>query len=109
VLPRGWFVSQGAYRLANGGKLAVSYRGPGGASLALSEGAFCQAADGCVPHGTALGAASLGSLDGTLYQTSDGFAVIAAPGENPSWLLTTKGLDRSTTTTLAAALAEVGR
>jgi hypothetical protein len=109
VLPRGWFVSDGAYRLANGGRLTISYRGPAGATIGLSEGAFCAADDGCVPDGSVLDAAPLGPLDGALYQTSDGYAIIAAAGENPSWLLETRGLDRATTTALGASLAEVQR
>ncbi len=108
VLPKGWFVSQGRYRLANGGKLLIGYKGPAGASIALSQGAWCTAAGGCVPAGDELGAAALGSLDGTLFETTDGFAIISAPGEDPSWLMTTKGLDRVTTESLGAALAEVG-
>jgi hypothetical protein len=109
VLPGGWFVSQGSYRLANGGKLLIGYKGPGGATIALSQGAFCSSADGCVPDGSEVGAAALGPLDATLYQTADGFAIVAAPGENPSWLMTTTGLDRESAVGYAAALAEVGR
>ena len=109
VLPAGWFVSQGSYRLANGGKLLISYKGPGGATIALLQGAFCSDADGCVPDGSELGAAALGPLEATLYETADGFGIIAAPAENPSWLMTTEGLDRASAVALAAALAEVGR
>jgi hypothetical protein len=109
VLPGGWFVAQGSYRLANGGKLLISYKGPGGATIALSQGAFCTSADGCVPDGSEVGAAALGPLDATLYQTADGFAMVAAPGENPSWLMTTTGLDQASTVSLAAALVEVGK
>jgi hypothetical protein len=109
VLPRGWFVSQGSYRLANGGKLLVGYKGPAGAAIALSQGAFCADDDGCVPSGEDLGAVALGPLDGTLYETADGYAILAAAGENPSWLMTTKGLDRATTEKLAAALVAVRR
>ena len=109
VLPAGWFVSQGSYRLANGGKLLISYKGPGGATIALSQGAFCGDDDGCVPDGSELGGAALGPLEATLYETADGFGIIAAPAENPSWLMTTEGLDRESAVSLAAALAEVGR
>ena len=109
VLPAGWFVSQGSYRLANGGKLLISYKGPGGATIALSQGAFCGDDDGCVPDGSELGGTALGPLEATLYQTADGFGIIAAPAENPSWLMTTEGLDRESAVSLAAALAEVGR
>jgi hypothetical protein len=108
VLPKGWFVSQGSYRLANGGKLLMSYKGPGGSTLSLSEGAWCTTDDGCVPSGSTLGGAPMGPLAGTLYQTADGFAIHVAPGQNPSWLLTTTGLDQATTLGLAAKLAEVG-
>ena len=109
VLPKGWFVSEGSYRLANGGKLLVSYQGPGGATIALSEGAWCTAADGCVPAGSDLGASAMGPLDGRLYQTADGYAVLAAAGQNPSWLMATHGLDQATAVAHAAALAQVGR
>ncbi len=74
----------------------------------LSEGAWCATEDGCVPAGSTLGGAPLGPLAGTLYQTADGFAIHVAPGENPSWLMTTTGLDQATTLGLAAKLAEVG-
>jgi hypothetical protein len=110
VLPKGWFVSKGSYRLANGGKLIISYHGPAAATITLSEGAYCLAdAAGCTPAGTALGDSALGPLGGTLYETADGFAIVGAAGENPGWSMATKGLDRATTVTLGAALAQVGR
>lgn len=110
VLPKGWFVAQGSYRLANGGKLLMSYKGPSGARIALTEGAYCLSdAHTCTPSGTDLGPAMLGPLAGTLFETADGFAIVVAPGENPGWLMTTKGLDQATATSRGAALAEVGR
>jgi hypothetical protein len=108
VLPKGWFVSEGSYRKANGGKLLVSYKGPGGATLSLSEGSFCASGDACVPAGDDLGDAALGSLDGTLVALdSGGFAIIVDGGLSPSWLLVTEGLDQATTLALGGALAEV--
>ena len=110
MLPKGWFVSQGSYRLANGGKLLISYKGPAGATIALSEGALCAAADGCVPAGsTSWAPPPSGRWTAPSYETADGFAIVAAAGENPSWLMATKGLDQATTVAFAAALAEVGR
>src|SRR5687768_6286945 len=41
VLPSGWFVDAGEYRLASGGRMEISYRGPAGASFELRQGAFC--------------------------------------------------------------------
>ncbi len=110
VLPNHWFVNSGSYRLANGGKLLISYKGPGGATLALSEGSFCGAADGCVPSGTDAGDAALGPLSGTLVELDGGgFAIVVDRGANPSWLLETHGLDKATTTSIGAGLAVVGR
>jgi hypothetical protein len=108
VLPKGWFVSSGLYRLANGGKLLISYKGPGGATLSLSEGAFCADGSGCVPAGSDAGDAAFGSLSGTLVTVdAGGFAIVAARGQTPSWLMVTQGLDQATTVSLGAALAEV--
>jgi hypothetical protein len=109
VLPKGWFVSEGSYRKAGGGKLLVAYKGPGGATLSLSEGSFCASDDGCVPAGTDLGDASLGPLDGTLVGLDDGgFAIVVDRGLRPSWLMVAQGLDQPTTVALGAALADVG-
>jgi hypothetical protein len=108
ALPRGWSVSAGSYRLANGGKLVISYKGPGGATLTLSEGSFCTDASGCVPSGSETGGAAFGSMTGTLVTTdAGGFAIVAARGQTPSWLMVTGGLDQATTTALGAALALV--
>ncbi len=108
VLPKGWFVSSGSYRLANGGKLLISYKGPGGATLSLSEGSFCTDGSGCVPAGSDAGAAAFGSLAGTLVTVdAGGFAIVAARGQTPSWLMVSQGLDQATTVSLGAALAEV--
>ncbi len=110
VLPSGWFVSAGSYRLANGGKLVISYKGPAGATFALSEGAFCQDASGCVPSGSDAGDAAFGSMSGTLVALDGGdWAIVVDRGAALSWLLVTHGLDRATATSLAAALHEVAR
>ena len=108
VLPSGWFVATGSYRLANGGKLVISYKGPGGATFALSEGSFCQDAGGCVPSGTDAGDAAFGTLSGTLVALDSGdWAIVVDRGASPSWLLVTHGLDQAATTSLASALHEV--
>jgi hypothetical protein len=109
VLPKGWVVASGSYRLANGGKLDISYRGPDGATLTLSEGSFCTDGTGCVPPGGDGGAASFGQLPGSLVTTdAGGFAIVAGRGQLPSWLMVTSGLDQATTVALGAALAKVG-
>lgn len=109
VLPKGWFVASGKYRLANGGSLDISYKGPSGATLALSEGSFCTDGSGCVPSGSDAGNAAFGGLSGTLVATdAGGFAIVVARGQQPSWLMVTTGLDQATTASLGAALARVG-
>ena len=108
VLPKGWYVSTGSYRLANGGKLVIGYKGPGGATLGLSEGAFCLDESGCVPAGTDGGEVPLGPMTGTLVRHGDGvFSIVADRGRNPSWLLQTHGLDEATALAIGAALAVV--
>ncbi len=107
-LPKGWYVSAGSYRLANGGKLVIGYKGPGGATLALSEGAFCTDGTGCVPAGTDGEDVPLGPLTGTLVRLdAGGFAIVVDRGSNPSWLLQSHGLDEGTTLAFGAALVEV--
>lgn len=108
VLPAGWYVEAGQYRLAGGGRLEITYRGPGGATLAVAEGAFCPGVDGCVPDGEEAGPAALGGLEGTLVRLDDGgFAVVVARGAAISWLVTGRGLDEASFLALAAAFAPV--
>jgi hypothetical protein len=108
ALPQGWFISTGSYRLANGGKLVVSYKGPAGATLALSEGAYCADAGGCVPSGIEAGDAAMGPLAGTFVALDDGgFAIVVDRGAALSWLLETHGVDEATTRALGVALFEV--
>lgn len=109
VLPARWFVSEGTYRGGRGGRLVIGYKGPNGATIQLSEGAWCTDAAGCTPAGTEVGPAKLGPMDGTLLRLDDGgFAIQVAAGETDSWLFQTSGIGRNKTTDLAAAAAVVG-
>jgi hypothetical protein len=108
VLPKGWFVVTGRYRLADGGRLEISYRGPSGASFTLREGAFCADTDGCVPAGSGLGAAGFGDLDGTLISADDGsWAIVVEPGANPSWLLVADVASEAAARDLGSSLVAV--
>ena len=110
VLPRGWYVSKGSYRLANGGKLVIGYKGPAGATVDLSEGAFCTDASGCLPSGSDGGDVPLGPMTGTLVRLASGdYAIVVDRGLNPSWQLVTQGLDEATARAFGAALAVVPR
>lgn len=97
VLPGGWFVDAGEYRLASRGRLEITYRGPGGAMLELRQGAFCATAGGCLPAGTDLGEAAYGDLTGTLISADDGtWAIGVDAGAEISWLAVGAGMDEAT-------------
>lgn len=109
VLPSGWFVETGQYGLAGGGRLAITYRGPGGVRFKLDEGAWCRDGSGCVPAGTDMGATAFGDREGTLVATDSGsFAIVADAGSTVSWSLVGEGLDEATVRTFGAALIAVG-
>jgi len=109
VLPAGWFVDSGQYRGSNGGKVEIAYKGPGGARLELHEGAFCAAADGCVPAGTDVGDAALGDRTGTLVTLDGGgWAVVVDRGEPISWLAVGTGMSQAAFQAIAGDLASVG-
>lgn len=108
VLPDGWFVDSGTYRLAGGGWLEIAYRGPAGARIRLREGGFCPDASGCVPSGVEVGDVPLGTLAGRLIATDDGgWAVVVDRGAQRSWLLEGSGLAEDVFRSLAAGLAVV--
>lgn len=109
VLPSGWFVEAGQYRLAGGGRLAITYRGPGGARFTLDEGAWCQDESGCTPSGADSGAAAFGDREGTLVATDTGdFAIAVDAGSKISWQLAGTTLDEPAVRMFGAALIAVG-
>lgn len=108
VLPSGWFVDSGLYRLAGGGWLEIAYRGPGGARLELREGTACASTD-CLPSGDELGSASFGDLPGSLVRQGDGrLAVVVGPSDGATWVAIGSGLDQAAFASITAALARVG-
>lgn len=109
VLPDGWFVQDGQYRLAGGGRLEIVFQGPERAQITLDEGAFCTIQGGCVPPGQDVGSTSFGDSDGTLVALDDGSWAIALDREATlSWLLIVTGLDEASARAIAADLVVVG-
>jgi hypothetical protein len=105
VLPGGWSLVSGQYRLANGGHITISFRRKAdSATFELDEGSLCSDGTGCVPAGTASGSGPFGDLSGNLVQTSTGFALVVAKGEKPSWLAIGNGLDQAAFLALTGAL-----
>lgn len=104
VVPDGWFVESGNYRLRDGGQLTIAYRGPGGTRLELREGSFCADAS-CTPSGQAAGTASFGDREGAFIEMEGGgYAVVVGAGSSVSWLAVGANLDEATFRDLAAAL-----
>jgi hypothetical protein len=107
VLPAGWFVEAGEYRRAGGGRLEISYKGPGGARLELREGAFCTG-EGCVQPGAEAGEAAFGDKTGKFVGLDDGGWVIDVDRSEPvSWLAVGHGMDEEAFRAIAAALSVV--
>jgi len=105
VLPAGWSLVSGTYRLADGGHITINFRRKSdNATFELDEGSFCTDSSGCVPAGTASGSGPFGDLTGDLVQTSTGFALVVAKGEKPSWLAIGNGLDQAAFLALTGAL-----
>ena len=110
VLPKGWSVEKGTYRLANGGRLTISYRRRAdGARVVLDEGAVCAETNPCVPSGSDLGTTAFGDREADLSTMTGGFAAVVDETENPAWLLTGTGLDRDEFSAIAAKLHLIDR
>jgi hypothetical protein len=105
VLPAGWFVDSGEYRLAGGGRMEIAYRGPTDARFELHEGAFCGDAAGCIPSGSEAGETPFGDRTGTLISADDGsWAVSVDDPEAIDWLAVGRGIDEATIRAFAADL-----
>jgi len=97
ALPARWSVDTGSYSGQGIGRLVISYKGPGGTSLSLHQGAFCDDGDGCVAAGTDSGDAPFGDQTGTMVVLDGGgFAIVVDRGAQTSWLAVGQGLDEAT-------------
>ena len=97
------------YRLAGGGRLAITYRGPGGARFTLDEGAWCPTSPAAPRPGRISALAAFGDREGTLMATDTGsFAIAVDAGSTVSWQLVGDALDESTVRMFGAALIAVG-
>ena len=86
----------GTYRLANGGHITIQFRRRSdNATFELDEGSFCADGSGCVPAGSAAGSGPFGDLTRRPRPDIDGYALVVAKGEKPSWLAVGNGLDQA--------------
>ena len=109
ALGDGWFVDAGSFRLANGGRLEITYRGPDDARLALVEGNVCEGEDveTCAPRDVVIGPASFGDRDGTLGRLANGLVLDVDRGADPSWRATGLGLTEEAFRAICAGLIAV--
>jgi hypothetical protein len=113
VLPPGWFVdsapNSGSYRLSNGGRLSITYRGPNGARLVIREGSYCAGLPDCIPSGTDVGSARFGDRDARLLDLGSGswLVVVAPAGADVDWQATGSGMDGPALAGYTAAFARV--
>lgn len=105
VLPEGWFIEAGKYRLADGGRLDVTYRGPGDAHLSLVEGNICAGTEVevCAPRDAVIGPATFGDRDGELGRLANGLVLDVDRGATPSWRATGLGLSEEEFQAICAA------
>ncbi len=111
VLPAGWYLQTAAYEQPNGGKLTISYKGPGGATLAISEGAFCTTSEAdCSPHVAIRGTAAFGNKPGMLDILStppDVLIVYVDPGTTHAYSIQGNNLTQAKFVAIAAAMVIV--
>jgi hypothetical protein len=112
ALPAGWHRESmsGDERVVT--MIAVSYSGPNGEILTLSEGDLCSGGQSaCAPAGTSVGTAMFGDREGQLFTAPPGadYALYVTPGQSPSWKATGKGMSLVTFKALTAALIIVGK
>jgi len=108
VLPAGWFVDTGSFRLAGGGRLEIDYKGPGGARLEIRQGTYCAGDDDCIPDAPDAGPAAFGDRPARLLDVGDGRWLVVAEDGSINWEVRSIVLDRATALAYAAAFARVG-
>ncbi len=111
VVPTGWYLESGSFRLANGGALDVTYRGPGDIYLAISEGNICAGVtdvDVCAPRDNVISPAAMGDRTGVLGRLANGLVLDIERGANPSWRVTGLGLTEAEFVALCAAMVIAG-
>lgn len=107
VLAAGWFVDTGAFRLAGGGQIEISYRGPGGARLEIRQGAYCGDDPGCIPAGPDAGTASFGDRPARVVDLGGGRWLVVSEGDGIAWEVRTSGLDQAAAAAVAADFVRV--
>jgi hypothetical protein len=106
---KGWSLGSADYELPQTGRwFKLTYNGPGGATVGISEGAFCLTSPAaCSPNKTILATGSFASLSGNLDLTVGGFAIYINPGTKTAYQITCTGLTQLAFQDIAANLGLV--
>jgi hypothetical protein len=111
VLPAGWYLHGAAYTQPKGGTLTIDYKGPGGATLSISEGAYCTTSAAVwSPPLAIIGTASFGDKPGSLDVLStppDVLVVYVNPGTPVAYSVSGTSLTQAKFLALAAAMVKV--
>jgi hypothetical protein len=111
VLPSGWYFTSGTYEQPYGGRLKMTFKGPGDATLEVDEGSFCVTdASTCSPNTATIGSANFGDLPGSLDSLSSSSLVIyVTPGTPVAYTLIATGLSQEQFVSTAATFAKVAK
>lgn len=107
VLPAGWFVDSGSFRLAGGGRLEIAYKGPGDQRIEMRQGAWCAGDEDCIPSGPDAGTAFFGNRPARLVDAGDGEWLVVSEGGDVNWEAKGLGMDGPTLASHTAAFALV--
>jgi hypothetical protein len=108
VLPAGWFVDAGDFRLSGGGRMDIAYKGPGGRRIEIRQGTYCAGDTGCIPAGPDAGTASYGGRAARLVDVGGGAWLVVAEGGDVNWEARGTGMDGPTLAGLTADFVRVG-
>lgn len=107
-LGKGWSLVSGSFDSPKAGAwLTINYKGPGGATVVVSEGAFCLPPSSCVTAVGYVGPASFGGLSGRLYSLGDGTEIQVNPGTTHAYQIDGSMVGPTALADIAAALKVV--
>jgi hypothetical protein len=108
VLPSGWWLESGDYKLTPTAQLSVLYKNAKGDWFSLKEGDVCPPPTLCAMAGSPAGPASFGGLAGTLWVASPSFyTIIVGPAGHPSYAVGGQYMTQAQFVAWAAALKKV--
>jgi hypothetical protein len=109
VLPKGWWVKEGEYNSASGGRLTVAYTNKAGDKIAVDEGAWCTTGKATCGGPFVVGTAPFDGLAGELLQLGPNWVVTVNLGATPAYSIAGYGVTKAQILAYAAAMVRVPR